>query len=185
MIAPRPDAAPYIPPAAPPLENPLTLPSLFYFTNVLPAQVDLVFKFALPGNAAPAAVSAPPSMTTSLGSSMCGRSGRASPPPPLPLALPAYDRSAAFNLVNVATRMPSPQWPNGHALVCKYARARVAQGLVGARSRGHARGPRGAARRTRSGGGGGQARPAAPHIVGGLRSKLYITSMQWWAAWTR
>ncbi|OJT07378.1 hypothetical protein TRAPUB_1783 [Trametes pubescens] len=39
---------PYIPPSAPPLENPLTLPSPFYFANILPAFVDPVFILALP-----------------------------------------------------------------------------------------------------------------------------------------
>ncbi|KAI0671790.1 hypothetical protein C8Q78DRAFT_1030874 [Trametes maxima] len=39
---------PYIPPSAPPLDNPLTLPSPFYFANILPAFMNPVFILALP-----------------------------------------------------------------------------------------------------------------------------------------
>ncbi|KAI0775166.1 hypothetical protein BD413DRAFT_611504 [Trametes elegans] len=39
---------PYIPPSAPPLESPLTLPSPFYFANILPAFVNPIFVLSLP-----------------------------------------------------------------------------------------------------------------------------------------
>ena len=50
---------PYIPPVASLLKNPLTLPSPFYFANVLPAHVDPVINFVLPVNAALAPASTP------------------------------------------------------------------------------------------------------------------------------
>ncbi|KAI0649066.1 hypothetical protein C8Q79DRAFT_948657 [Trametes meyenii] len=43
---------PYIPPSAPPLDNPLTLPSPFYFANILPAFMNPVFILALPQDSA-------------------------------------------------------------------------------------------------------------------------------------
>ena len=48
---------PYIPPVVSLLENPLTLPSPFYFATVLPAHVDPLINFVLPANATPAPAS--------------------------------------------------------------------------------------------------------------------------------
>ncbi|KAI0635976.1 hypothetical protein C8Q77DRAFT_1071858 [Trametes polyzona] len=88
---------PYIPPSAPPLENPLTLPSPFYFANILPAFVDPIFILSLPQDPP-----LPHSNDTN------GRiQGQARPEPDMQLA-------------NVATRVPSPHSPTGFALVRKY-----------------------------------------------------------------
>lgn len=84
---------PYIPPSAPPLENPLTLPSPFYFANILPAFVDPVFILSLPQE--PDA--SPGSGFGSL-----------------------HAREPEMQLINVATRVPSPTSPTGYALVRKY-----------------------------------------------------------------
>ncbi|KAI0359815.1 hypothetical protein OH77DRAFT_1394059 [Trametes cingulata] len=84
---------PYIPPSAPPLENPLTLPSPFYFANILPAFMDPVFILSLPQD--------PPSA-------------------PRPGALPLPPAEPDLQLANVATRVPSPHSPTGYALVRKY-----------------------------------------------------------------
>ncbi|KAI0833532.1 hypothetical protein BC628DRAFT_1307581 [Trametes gibbosa] len=87
---------PYIPPSAPPLENPLTLPSPFYFANILPAFVDPVFILALPQD---------PGANFGSGNGP-SRSPRA--------------REPEMQLVHVATRVPSPHSPTGYALVRKY-----------------------------------------------------------------
>ncbi|KAI9066232.1 hypothetical protein FKP32DRAFT_1673981 [Trametes sanguinea] len=89
---------PYIPPSPPPLENPLTLPSPFYFANILPAFVDPIFILALPQDA--------PSPLTSF------------PRGQQQLRRPAAEPD--LQLVNVATRVPSPHSPTGFALVRKY-----------------------------------------------------------------
>ncbi|CDO70658.1 hypothetical protein BN946_scf184756.g25 [Trametes cinnabarina] len=86
---------PYIPPSPPPLENPLTLPSPFYFANILPAFVDPVYILALPQDA-PSPLAYP----------------RGYPLPPAP--------EPDLQLTNVATRVPSPHSPTGFALVRKY-----------------------------------------------------------------
>ncbi|RPD60127.1 hypothetical protein L226DRAFT_463125 [Lentinus tigrinus ALCF2SS1-7] len=84
---------PYVPPSSPPLENPLTLPSPFYFAHILPAFVDPVFILALPQQRTPR-----------------NRASR------LTIYEPVHD----MKLVNVATRVPSPQSPTGFAMVRKY-----------------------------------------------------------------
>ncbi|KAI0367811.1 hypothetical protein BV20DRAFT_915877, partial [Pilatotrama ljubarskyi] len=83
---------PYIPPSAPPLENPLTLPSPFYFANILPAFMDPVFILALPQE----------------------------PPAARPGGVPVPAPEPDLQLANVATRVPSPHSPTGFALVRKY-----------------------------------------------------------------
>ncbi|OSD06637.1 hypothetical protein PYCCODRAFT_955145 [Trametes coccinea BRFM310] len=92
---------PYIPPSPPPLENPLTLPSPFYFANILPAFVDPIFILALPQDAAPSPRAYP------RGQPQRQRQQQQRPEPDL-------------QLVNVATRVPSPHSPTGSALVRKY-----------------------------------------------------------------
>ncbi|KAI8969495.1 hypothetical protein BD414DRAFT_518508 [Trametes punicea] len=92
---------PYIPPSPPPLENPLTLPSPFYFANILPAFVDPVFILSLPQDA--------PSPL--YGHAMQGVAGAAGV---------RGAREPDLQLANVATRVPSPHSPTGFALVRKY-----------------------------------------------------------------
>ncbi|KAI0749812.1 hypothetical protein C8Q80DRAFT_648380 [Daedaleopsis nitida] len=99
---------PYIPPSAPPLENPLTLPSPFYFAHILPAFVDPVFIFALPQQTSPSPQRSPP------GSSH-GTHGQSRPS-----RLTIYEPRPDMKLVNASTRVPSPQSPAGFAMVRKY-----------------------------------------------------------------
>ncbi|KAI0326924.1 hypothetical protein GY45DRAFT_48526 [Cubamyces sp. BRFM 1775] len=103
---------PYIPPSPPPLENPLTLPSPFYFANILPAFVDPVFILSLPQDPALSSLS-PYSSASSASSS--------SPSPPRHSRTMGMGRGVPeLQLANVATRVPSPHSPTGFALVRKY-----------------------------------------------------------------
>ncbi|TBU42377.1 hypothetical protein BD309DRAFT_189398 [Dichomitus squalens] len=109
---------PYIPPSPPPLASPLTLPSPFYYANIIPAFVNPVFVLALPQalSGSPMSLSRPPSVS---------RPGSAGAGAPTPSASrrsrvtglePVHD----MKLVNVATRVPSPHSPSGFAMVRKY-----------------------------------------------------------------
>ncbi|TFK92670.1 hypothetical protein K466DRAFT_595046 [Polyporus arcularius HHB13444] len=102
---------PYIPPSPPPLESPLTLPSPFYFAHILPAFVDPVFVLALPQQQSPSPQMSRPGSRRGAGA---GREqSRAS-------RLTIYEPMHDMKLVNVATRVPSPQSPTGFAMVRKY-----------------------------------------------------------------
>ncbi|KAI0719329.1 hypothetical protein C8T65DRAFT_827069 [Cerioporus squamosus] len=103
---------PYIPPSPPPLESPLTLPSPFYFAHILPAFVDPVFVLALPQQRSPSPQMSRPGSARGAEQSQ-RQSSRAS-------RLTIYEPMHDMKLVNVATRVPSPQSPTGFAMVRKY-----------------------------------------------------------------
>lgn len=91
---------PYIPPSPAPLESPLTLPSPFYFANILPAFMDPTFILALPQQTSPSPQRSRPGTSD----------GR------LTIFEPRHD----LKLVNISTRVPSPNSPSGFVMVRKY-----------------------------------------------------------------
>ena len=107
---------PYIPPSPPPLMSPLSLPSPFYYANILPAFVNPVFVLALPQvlSGSPLALSRPGSAgaVPTPSASMHRRLGAG--------AGAAHEPASDMKLVNVATRVPSPHSPSGYAMVRKY-----------------------------------------------------------------
>ncbi|KAI0707316.1 hypothetical protein C8Q76DRAFT_629053 [Earliella scabrosa] len=103
---------PYIPPSAPPLENPLTLPTPFYFAHILPAFVNPTFVLALPQHTSPS----PQMSRPGTADSHRGQWGQQGQPRLTIFEEPRHE----LKLVNVATRVPSVQSPSGFALVRKY-----------------------------------------------------------------
>ncbi|KAH9945144.1 uncharacterized protein BXZ73DRAFT_38978 [Epithele typhae] len=91
---------PFVPPAPPPLEKSLTLPSPFYFAHIIPPHVDPMFILALPA------------ATSSMGADPRGRYSRSMDKP-----LPGEHD---MQLVNITTRVRSSSSPAGFVMVRKY-----------------------------------------------------------------
>ena len=101
---------PYVPPGAPPLASPLTLPSPFYFAHVLPAFVNPIYVLALPQILSPSPL----------------HSHFPSPARGVTIREPDIGREVDMKLVRAPTRVPSPHSPGGFAVVRKYLwRARI------------------------------------------------------------